>query len=255
MIARLFAPVAAVAAIGAILSPIARAAPISRCTPTRGTIVAVDFGRWGGPVVRGCGLGAATGFDLLHAAGFTTVGDQRDGPAYVCRIGNAAFDRGAPRPSPDQDPCVVTPPADATWSFWLAPAGQDTWSYSSLGAISDVPKAGEVELWQFGSADDRPTISPATLRAPPAARPARTPASTPASTPTPTSTPTSTPTPTPTHPTGTQPSSPTVVGASPTSTGSASSGSATPTIVAVVLVVLLGGGGGITVWRRRRSQS
>ena len=61
------------AALGAV--PGALAGPVGRCTPHSGTIVAVDFAHWGGPVVRGCGVRQRSDYDLLHAAGFTTAPD------------------------------------------------------------------------------------------------------------------------------------------------------------------------------------
>lgn len=152
------------------LVPRASADPISSCTTTHGTIVAVDFSHWGGSIVRGCGVSAGTGYELLHDGGFTTAGTQHDGPAFICRIGTAGFHAGTQYPTPQQDSCVLTPPASAQWSYWLAPAGQNTWSYGQLGAMSDTPKPGEVELWQFGSTNvagttGRPSVSPAQLRA------------------------------------------------------------------------------------------
>ncbi len=169
-----------VAAAGA--APGASAAPISQCTPHSGTIVAVDFEHWGGPIVRGCGVRQRNGYDLLHAAGFTTAGDQHDGPAFICRLGNAAFHAGTQYPTPGQEDCVLTPPAAAYWSYWLAPAGQNHWTYSQLGAMGEVPKPGEVQVWIFGGTNIAgthgsgvPKFSPATLRAhnpPPATQPA-----------------------------------------------------------------------------------
>ncbi len=155
---------------GLATSPAASADPISSCTASTGTVVAVDFGHWGGPVVRGCGVDSSSGYLLLHDGGFTTAGDAHDGPAFICRIGNAAFGGGAQYPTSKDDACIKTPSASAYWSFWLAPKGQDTWSYSQLGAMSDKPEPGEVELWHFGGTDvagtsGRPTISPAALRA------------------------------------------------------------------------------------------
>jgi hypothetical protein len=152
--------------------PVAAADPIGDCTTTVGTIVAVDFAHWGGPLVRGCGVDQPTGFALLHAAGFSTAGDNHDGPAYVCRMGNEAFQSGAQYPTVAQDRCIVTPPVTAYWSYWLAPAGQSSWSYSSRGATTDVPRPGEVELWTFGDTDVTgstgsgvPTFNPDSLRA------------------------------------------------------------------------------------------
>ncbi len=150
----------------------ASAAPLRTCTPTHGTVVVVDFAHWGGPIVRGCGVGQPTGFALLHAAGFTTAGDEHDGPAVVCRLGDSAFHHGTQYPTPKQDHCVQTPPTTGYWAYWVAPAGTNHWAYSPLGALGDVPKPGEVELWIFGATNvagtqgtGMPTFSPATLRA------------------------------------------------------------------------------------------
>jgi hypothetical protein len=150
----------------------ASAAPLGSCSPTHGTIVAVDFAHWGGPIVRGCGVGRHTGYALLHAAGFTTAGDEHDGPAVVCRLGDAAFRGGAQYPTPKQQACIQTPPTTGYWAYWVAPRGTNHWAYSVLGAMGDVPKPGEVELWIFGSTNVAgtqgtgvPTFSPVTLRA------------------------------------------------------------------------------------------
>lgn len=163
--------IALVAAAGMPVE-VAHADPIASCSTTVGTIVAVDFAHWGGPIVRGCGVNDSSGFTLLHAGGFTTAGDSHDGPAFICRLGNRAFDGGTQYPTPEQDPCIVTPPASAYWSYWLAPKGQNTWSHSQLGAMSEKPKPGEVGLWTFGATNSAgttgsgvPTISPDTLRA------------------------------------------------------------------------------------------
>ena len=92
-----------VLALGLVVMPNAIAAatadPIGNCTTTVGTIVAVDFAHWGGPIVRGCGVNDPNGYALLHAAGFGTTGDQHDGPAFICRIGNQAFQRGTQYPT------------------------------------------------------------------------------------------------------------------------------------------------------------
>ena len=140
-----------------------------------------DFEHWGGPIVRGCGLGQRSGYALLRAAGFTTAGDQHDGPAFICRVGNAAFHAGTQYPTPGQEDCVLTPPTTAYWSCWVAPAGQNHWTYSQLGAMGEVPEPGEVQLWIFGGTNidgthgsGVPKFSPAKLRAhspPPATQP------------------------------------------------------------------------------------
>jgi hypothetical protein len=148
----------------------AAASPIGACTESVGTVVAVDFGHWGGPIVRGCGVNQSSGFALLRAGGFSTAFDQHDGPGSICRIGSAQFDNDALHPTASEDRCVVTPPTTAYWSYWLAAKGQSTWTYSQYGATADQPKAGEVQLWEFGGTDvsgstGRPTVSPQSLRA------------------------------------------------------------------------------------------
>lgn len=131
----------------------AAADPIGDCTATRGAVVAVDFGDWGGDVVRGCDTTLTTGMDLLHDGGFTTTGTVHDGPGFICRIGHDSFKGGAQHPTPADEACQLTPPANAYWSYWLAPVGQDHWTYSPLGALSRQPKPGEVEAWVFGPTD------------------------------------------------------------------------------------------------------
>ncbi len=153
-------------------APSATAVTMARCAARHGTVVAVDFGHWGGPIVRGCGVGRRTEYALLHAVGFTTAGDDHDGPAFICRLGDAAFHAGTPYPTPREDDCVQTPSASAYWSSWLAPAGSERWTYNPLGAMAGVPRTGEVELWTFGatnlagsSGSGVPRLRPAALRA------------------------------------------------------------------------------------------
>ncbi|MFF3698047.1 prenyltransferase/squalene oxidase repeat-containing protein [Streptomyces sp. NPDC002221] len=148
----------------------AAADPLGDCTATRGAVVAVDFGHWGGGIVRGCDATPTTGYDLLHEAGFTTTGTEHDGPAFICRLGNDRFHSGTQYPTPDQDACKLTPPATAYWSYWIAPPGQDYWSYSPLGAMSQHPKDGSVEAWVFGptgpdGSSGGPSFTPAQVRA------------------------------------------------------------------------------------------
>lgn len=150
---------AGLAVVGAMsVAASAQAAPSAaqgECTTTRGTIVAVDFGHWSGPIVRGCGVRSdgrpdASGYVLLHDGGFSAAGDNRDGPALICRLGSGSFAGGTQYPTPAQDPCQSTPPASASWSYWLAPPGARSWHYSQDGVMSDHPVAGEVQLWRFG---------------------------------------------------------------------------------------------------------
>ncbi|WP_380282297.1 prenyltransferase/squalene oxidase repeat-containing protein [Kitasatospora purpeofusca] len=181
----------AVAAGGAVLlgHPGAAAAdPIEDCTATTGAIVAVDFGHWGGGVVRGCDADPSTGMNLLHKAGFTTTGTEHDGPAFICRLGAGGFNGGTQYPTPAEEPCVNTPQATAYWSYWIAGPGQQTWSYSQFGAATQKPKPGEVEAWVYGGTDiggtsGAPSFTPDSVRA-------KNPGPSPSASPTATSTPT-----------------------------------------------------------------
>ncbi len=140
---------------------VAGADPIGDCSTTTGVIVAVDFTAWGGDVERGCDARITTGYHALHAAGFTTAGDDQDGPGFICRIDE--------EPSAAQESCVTTPPPDASWSYWHADVGQDAWTYSQLGAMSYHPPPGSVDAWTFGSTDigpdGQPTFPPSSVRA------------------------------------------------------------------------------------------
>lgn len=145
----------------------AAADPIGDCTASRGAVVAVDFGPFGGQVERGCDATPTTGYDLLHEAGFTTAGTQHDGPGFICRIGRGS---GTQYPTPDQESCVRTPPATAYWSYWVASPGQDEWRYSQYGAMDRKPKDGEVDAWVYGGTDigggtGKPAFSPDDVRA------------------------------------------------------------------------------------------
>ncbi|MFB7470606.1 hypothetical protein [Kitasatospora sp. NPDC056184] len=144
--------------------------PIEQCTTSSGVVLAVDLGKWGGPLLRSCGTTPTTGYALLNQGGWKTTGTGHDGPAFICRIGYSGFQGGKQFPAPDQEKCVLTPPATAYWSYWHADPGQNEWSYSQLGAMSYQPKPGSVDLWIFGGTniegtEGRPTISPDTVRA------------------------------------------------------------------------------------------
>ncbi|MFJ8578341.1 prenyltransferase/squalene oxidase repeat-containing protein [Micromonospora sp. NPDC093277] len=170
---RLWASLATLITLGittVVVSVPAAADPIESCTPANGAVVAVDFRPWGGQVLRGCDATPTTGFDLLHEAGFTTTGTVHDGPGFICRIGNATFEAGTQYPKPDQEACTLTPPATAYWSYWFAPPGQRTWTYSPLGAMAKVPGHGEVQAWVYGGTDvggttGQPTFTPDEVRA------------------------------------------------------------------------------------------
>lgn len=158
-------------AAGGSPSASAAARPVSDCTATAGATVLVDFSHWGGPLLRACGSTPTTGYQLLNQGGWHTSGTGHDGPGFVCRIGYAGFRHGTPYPTPTQQACVNTPPANAYWTYWQAGRGQRTWSYSQVGAISSHPPAGSISLWIFGgtnvagtSGSALPAISPAQVR-------------------------------------------------------------------------------------------
>ncbi|MFI5655807.1 hypothetical protein ACIA71_31835 [Streptomyces anulatus] len=144
--------------------------PMGQCTTSSGVVLAVDFSRWGGPIYRSCGTTPTTGYELLNQGGWRTAGTGHDGPAFICRIGYSGHKGGRQYPTPQQDDCVLTPPASAYWSYWHADPGQKTWTYSQLGAMLYKPKPGSVDLWIFGGTDiegtqGRPTVTPDQLRA------------------------------------------------------------------------------------------
>ncbi|MFG2595760.1 hypothetical protein [Streptomyces sp. NPDC048462] len=144
--------------------------PMGRCTTTSGVVLAVDFSHWGGPVYRSCGTTPTTGYELLNQGGWRTTGTGHDGPAFICRIGYSGQQGGKQYPTPQQDDCVLTPPASAYWSYWHADPGANTWEYSQLGAMLYKPKPGSVDLWIFGGTDiggtkGLPQFKPDQLRA------------------------------------------------------------------------------------------
>lgn len=161
----------AVAALGATGAPaVADPQPMGRCTTSSGVVLAIDFSHWGGPVFRSCGTTPTTGYELLNQGGWRTTGTGHDGPAFICRIGYSGYKNGKQYPTPQQDNCVLTPPASAYWSYWHADPGADDWQYSQLGAMLYKPKPGSVDLWIFGGTDiegteGRPRITPDQLRA------------------------------------------------------------------------------------------
>jgi hypothetical protein len=145
--------------------------PVGQCGARSGTIVAVDFGHWGGPLLRACGSTPTSAYALLNQGGWRTTGTEHDGPGFVCRIGYAGYHHGTQYPTPAEQACVDTPPAGAYWAFWHAGPGQDEWSYSQAGATNFHPSPGSVELWLFGGTNlggtdgsAVPAISPDRLR-------------------------------------------------------------------------------------------
>jgi hypothetical protein len=109
------------------------------CPDAAGVTVVVDFHELGDDtvLVRCAPDAPQDGFEALEQAGIpyrTTVAF----PGFLCRI--------ADRPA--DDPCDTTSPAEAYWSYWLAPAGGE-WCYSNRGAGTRTPPPGAVEGWSF----------------------------------------------------------------------------------------------------------
>jgi hypothetical protein len=206
----------------------AAARPLSDCTATAGVILAVDFGHWGGPVLRSCDSTPTTGYAELNQGGWHTTGTVHDGPGFICRIGYGGYRHGTQYPTPAQQACVQTPPATAYWAFWQAGPGQTSWTYSQYGAVSYHPAPGSVSLWVFGGTNPGgttgsavPPISPRQLRAAGSATAG----------------------------------GPEIINAPPvTARVSVSRGSAWPTLLAVAIAVLLAVTGAVVVARRRRPE-
>jgi hypothetical protein len=274
----------AAALVGVAAAP-ARASsePLAACTATSGVILAVDFGPWGGPLLRSCGSTPTTGYALLNQGGWRTTGTIHDGPAFICRIGYSGYAGATQYPTTATEACVVTPPATAYWSYWHADPGQHTWTYSQVGPASYQPPPGSVELWTFGGTSGSgghgaPTVSPDALRAAPV-RPTHSAAPSPAGThsgghqasttsraPAPAAglapaSAQSRPAATATRPVAAAGGSPapaqlagTVVDAQPAA-AAAAAGSPVAAIVALALVALLASAGAVIRWRRRADRS
>jgi hypothetical protein len=269
---------------------LAAAQPMGQCTTSSGVVLAVDFSHWGGPILRSCGTTPTTGYELLNEGGWSTTGDQHDGPAFICRIGYSGYQNGAQYPTPAQDPCIVTPPASAYWSYWHADPGQNTWTYSQLGAMSYHPQPGSVDLWIFGGTNiagtqGRPAYSPDLVRAlntapstptapagpgpgsgaapgptgqPPAASNGPGSASPsadakPSGSASPSASATSSASVGATGPTASGEPRTRVVDAAPAPAAKRSTGSSTATVIAALLVACLGAAAGLAAWRRRRA--
>lgn len=111
-----------------------------------GVIVAVNDAPWSDAVNTVCDLAplpATAAYALARqTAGFGPTGVASYGLAFICQIDG----------DPPDDSCQSTPPADAYWSFWYADSGNNSWIYSTSGAMNLEPQAGSVEYWVFGGA-------------------------------------------------------------------------------------------------------
>ncbi len=140
--------------------PVAPAGADTVANCSSGVIVAADFATWGGNINSVCDPTLPpNAADALVTTGFDPVGvASYGGLAFICQI--AGYPQG--------EDCNTTPPGNAYWSFWYADAGENSWTYSQLGAESLHPVAGSVEAWVFGggSGGGQPAIpSPETVRA------------------------------------------------------------------------------------------
>lgn len=137
----------------AVVMPGAAQAYSDGACPTRaGVTVVVDFQSLGGGVVTRCtDRGVSSGWDALVATGFNPQGTARFA-GFVCRLSNL--------PSPADQDCQNTPPANAHWGYWYANPRGGNWTYSNLGAGNRVPPEGSVEGWSFsGGSNPRPGVS------------------------------------------------------------------------------------------------
>ncbi len=148
--------------MGWLSVPLAAPTSMAGADPTvdcsAGVIVAVNYATWSGPIDTVCDAGTlpATAAYALQTARFDPVGVASYGLAFICQIGG----------DPPDDSCQSTPPADAYWSFWYADSGNNSWTYSTVGAMSLEPQAGSVEYWVFGGASGtvQPLPSPDAVR-------------------------------------------------------------------------------------------
>lgn len=123
----------------------AGAATVADCSS--GVIVAVDLSQWENGVIDAVcdSVPPANAAGALMATGFDPTPVTTYGFDFICQIAGTdgvEYPQGAD--------CSTTPPADAYWSFWYADIGQDSWTYSSVGAASLEPQPGSVEAWIFG---------------------------------------------------------------------------------------------------------
>jgi hypothetical protein len=127
----------------ATVGPAAASTISGACTSAKGVTVVVNFASLrGGTVVR-CDSRATsgtTGVKALQDTGFHPQGTGNYGLAFVCRISD--------KPTMKQDPCAITPPATAYWSYWYAANG-GAWTYSNKGATNRHVIVGGFEGWVF----------------------------------------------------------------------------------------------------------
>ena len=114
--------------------PAAQAATTTPCSDDEVTVMVQGY-----PLA--CSPAGGTGYQTLINAGFSVEGTQKF-PEFICRI-NGFPDTGV-------DKCVTASPASAYWTYWHAPLGANSWTYSDLGAMVRSPQPGTVEAWTWG---------------------------------------------------------------------------------------------------------
>ena len=163
LVVRLAVAVLVAAAVGLGVSGSAQAAT---CSSAKGVSVVVDFHELGGGVQTACDAGGVgrTAYAQLKDVGHRLEHVQRT-PGFVCRIDGL--------PSPADDPCVNTPPADAYWSLWWSDGKSGKWTYASQAASSlKVPAGGYVGMsWQGSGAKSPPGAPPSAHRTQPTLEP------------------------------------------------------------------------------------
>ncbi|WP_199484886.1 hypothetical protein [Actinomadura craniellae] len=128
-----------------------------------GVTVVIDFQELDGnggvaaPTITRCSPNAnpgtqRTGVKALQDAGIAVTGTAQWGLGFICRLENRPSSTEAiPRQSNPNyhEACVVTPPAEAYWSYWHASGAGTTWTYSSYGALNRNVIPGGFEGWSF----------------------------------------------------------------------------------------------------------
>ncbi|TDV43737.1 ABC transporter substrate-binding protein [Actinophytocola oryzae] len=128
-----------------------------------GVTVVIDFqeldgnGGTAAPTITRCSPNASpgtarTGIKALQDAGIAVTGVVQWGLGFVCRLEyRPSSTESIPRTSNPtyKEACVVTPPAEAYWSYWNADGSGNTWTYSSFGALNRNVIPGGFEGWSF----------------------------------------------------------------------------------------------------------
>ncbi|MBA2953651.1 hypothetical protein GON03_04935 [Nocardioides sp. MAH-18] len=194
MLSRILTRVVAAAVLAAAAYAGVPSAPAAAagCGSAEGVTVVVDFKQLGGGVQSVClpDGGDRYAAELFGDAGFPLTYVQRQ-PDFVCRVSGL--------PTPGQDPCVATPPANAYWSLWWTDEDGGDWTYSSLNAGGlRVPDGGYLAFsWSTGSRAVPPGFRAVAHAAPkptPTPKPKPTPTKSPTTSPSPSATPTAPPT-------------------------------------------------------------